>query len=246
MGRTVPSGSVGELSFSDINLLNCKFMLGIRYEYFDYESFLYSDHSMTTQAKPEGFLGYHALARYETFDKKYYPTRGVSFLGEYSLYTDNGIHYDGGAPFSALAGNFETAWSLSRRFTVLPAFYGRILIGRDIPFSYRNYMGGEVAGRYMSQQLPFVGIHHFETFDNTVLALRMKLRYRIGSKHYVTATANYAKQEKNFFDILGGDDIWGGGISYSYDTLIGPIELLFDMSNWDKNLGIYFSLGYYF
>ena len=98
----------------------------------------------------------------------------------------------------------------------------------------------------MSQQLPFVGIHHFETFDNTVLALRMKLRYRIGSKHYVTATANYAKQEKNFFDILGGDDIWGGGISYSYDTLIGPIELLFDMSNWDKNLGIYFSLGYYF
>jgi len=240
------SQHVGELSFSDINLLNCKFMLGIRYEYFDYESFLYSDHSMTTQAKPEGFLGYHALARYETFDKKYYPTRGVSFLGEYSLYTDNGIHYDGGAPFSALAGNFETAWSLSRRFTVLPAFYGRILIGRDIPFSYRNYMGGEVAGRYMSQQLPFVGIHHFETFDNTVLALRMKLRYRIGSKHYVTATANYAKQEKNFFDILGGDDIWGGGISYSYDTLIGPIELLFDMSNWDKNLGIYFSLGYYF
>lgn len=33
------SQHVGELSFSDINLLNCKFMLGIRYEYFDYESF---------------------------------------------------------------------------------------------------------------------------------------------------------------------------------------------------------------
>lgn len=240
------SQHVGEFAFSDIYIRNCKFMLGIRYEYFDYEPFLYSLYSTTAQAKPEGFLTYHALAHYETFDKKYYPTRGVSFLAEYSLHTDNGIRYDGGVPFSALAGSFSAVWPVTRRFALLPSLYGRILMGNEIPFAYLNYMGGEVPGRYMAQQLPFTGIQHLEAFDNTVIVLRTKLRYRIGARHYLTGTVNYAKQDKNFFDILGGDDIWGGGISYSYDTLIGPIDVLFDISNWDKKLGFYFNLGYYF
>lgn len=240
------SQHIGEFSFSDIYINNCKFMLGIRYEYFDYEPFLYSVYSTTAQAKPEGFVAYRALAHYETFDKKYHPTRGVSFQGEYSLYTDNGIRYDGGAPFSAFFGSLAAVWPVTRRFAVLPSLYGRILIGNDIPFAYLNYMGGEVPRRYMAQQLPFTGIQHFEAFDNTVAVLRMKLRYRIGAKHYLTGIVNYAKQEKNVFDILGGDDIWGGGISYSYDTLIGPVDVLFDLSNWDKKLGFYFNLGYYF
>lgn len=240
------SQHVGELSFSDIYIRNCKFVLGFRYEYFDYEPFLYSALSTTSQARPEGFFSYHALAHYETYDKKYYPSRGVSFLGEYSLYTSNGIRYDGGTPFSALSGNFATVWPVTRRFAVLPSLYGRILIGRRIPFAYLNYMGGEVAGRYMTQQLPFTGIHHLEAFDNTVIVLKTKFRYRIGSKHYLIAIANYAKQDKNFFDILGGEDIWGGGISYSYDSLIGPIDVLFDLSNRDRKLGFYFNLGYYF
>ncbi len=103
-----------------------------------------------------------------------------------------------------------------------------------------------VTGRYFPQQLSFVGIHHLEMFENAVLVGRMKLRYRIGKKNYLTAVANYAKQKDNFFDILSGEDIWGGGISYSYNTLVGPVDLWLDMSNWNKKWGVYFNLGYYF
>lgn len=235
-----------ELSFSDIYIRNCKFVLGFCFEYFDYNSFLYSSAYSLVEAKSKGFFSYFALAHYETYDKKYYPRKGVSFKGEYSLYTDNGWQYEDGAPFSSLAASFGAAFSPTRRFTLMPAVYGRVLIGREVPFAYLNYMGGEVAGRYMSQQLPFTGIHKLEAFDNTVLVGKLQLRYRIGSKHYVSLKANYAKQDNNFFDILGGSDIWGGGAEYSYDSLIGPIDILFDISNWDKNLGFYFNLGYYF
>lgn len=237
---------MGELNFSDIYIRNCKFELGVRYEYFDFSSFLYAQPSERRTVKPEGYLSYYGLAHYETYDKRYYPTKGVSFKAEYSLYTDNGLHYDGGTPFSALAGSVGTVLPVSSRFAVLPSAGGRILIGKEIPFAYRNYMGGAVPGRYFSQQLSFIGIHHMGMFENTVLTGRIKLRYRLGLKHYLTAAVNYAKQKDNFFDILSGDDIWGGGISYSYDTRIGPIDLWLDLSNWDKKLGAYFSLGYYF
>ena len=237
---------MGELNFSDIYIRNCKFVIGLRYEYFDYDKFLYSAESKPIDVRPEGFFSYYALAHYETFDKRYYPTKGSSFKAEYSLYTDNMINYKGGTPFSAISANFATTLRLANRVYLLPSVYGRILAGRNVPYPYLNCMGGDVAGRYMAQQLPFIGIHHVELFENTVLAARMDVRYRLGSNHYVSLKANYAKEEDSLWDIFKGDDVWGGGIGYSYNSLVGPIDVLFDLSNWEKKLGFYFSLGYYF
>ena len=128
----------------------------------------------------------------------------------------------------------------------MPAVYGRVLIGKDVALPYLNCMGGEVAGRYVSQQLPFYGIHNLQLFENSVLVGRMALRYRLGMRHYVILTGNYAKQAENFFKLFQGDDIWGGGASYAYNSIIGPISVTFDLSNWDKKLGVYFNLGFYF
>ncbi len=238
---------MGGLNFSDIYVRNLKVELGVRYEYFDFNSFLYAQPGEREKVKPEGFLSYYGLMHYETYDQKYYPEKGMSLRGEYALYTSDGLRYDGGVPFSALAGNLSTVVPVSRRFAVLPSLYGRVLIGRRIPYAYLNNMGGMVSGRYFTQQLPFVGIHRLEMFENAVLVGRMKFRYRLGKKNYLTAVVNYAKQKNNFFDILSsGDDLWGGGISYSYNTLVGPVDLWLDLSNWDRKLGVYFNFGYYF
>lgn len=236
----------GDLNFSDIYIRNCKFVVGLRYEYFNYDKFLYAAESKPVDVHPEGFFSYYALAHYETYDSRYYPTKGISFKADYSLYTNNMIKYNDGTPFSAISLNFGSALKLSRRVYILPSVYGRVLVGKDIPYPYLNCMGGEVGGRYMAQQLPFIGIHNMELFENTLLATRVDVRYRLGANHYVSLRGNYAKQEDNFFDILGGDDIWGGGVGYSYNSLIGPIDVMFDMSNWNKKLGFYFNLGYYF
>lgn len=235
-----------DVSFWDVYLRNCKFLLGLRYEYFDYKSLLYTSDYHPEDIEGEGFASYYASAHYETFDQKFYPDKGMSFKAEYSLYTDNMATYKGGAPFSAISANFESAVRLTRRVYLLPAIYGRVLIGENIPYPYQNYMGGVEPGRYMSQQLPFLGIHDVEIFENSVIAARLALRYRLGAKHYVSITGNYAKQKENFFDLLDGDDIWGGGVGYSYNSIVGPIGVTFDLSNWDKKLGFYFNLGYYF
>ena len=129
---------------------------------------------------------------------------------------------------------------------MLPSIYGRILIGKNVAYPYMNSMGGEVAGRYVAQQLPFYGIQNLERFENSLVVAKLHLRYRLGMNHYVSLIGNYAKQKDNFFDILSGDDIWGGGAGYSYDSIVGPIDVTFSLSNWTKKLGFYFSLGYYF
>lgn len=238
---------MGDLSFSDIYFRNCKFQLGLRYEFFDYKSDLFYNADYRPESvKSKGFFNYYASLRYDTYDKKYYPTKGITVSGDYTLYTDNMVGYNDRKPFSAVAANFESAVRLTRRVYWLPAVYGRVLIGGNIPYPYLNCMGGEVPGRYMAQQLAFTGIHRLELFENSLLVARMAFRYRLGANHYVSLIGNYAKQADNFFRILKGDDIWGGGVGYSYDSFVGPISLTLDISNWDKKPGFYFNLGYYF
>ena len=236
----------GDLNLSDIYFRNFKFQLGLRYEYYKYKSALYNPDYIARELESEGFFSYYALAHIDTYDKKYFPDKGLAFQAEYSWFTDNMVNYKGHAPFSALSFNFEPTVRLTRRVYLLPALYGRVLIGRDIAIPYLNYIGGEVAGRYMNQQLPFCGIHNLQIFDNSVVVGRLQFRYRLGMRHFVTLTGNYAKQTNNFFEILEGENVWGGGAGYAYNSIIGPISVTFDLSNWDKKLGFYFNLGYYF
>lgn len=238
---------LGELSMTDIYVRNFKFELGARYEYFDYDPFLYKSDFHVVDVRSEGYCSAYALARLETYDRKYYPTRGLSFGASYALYTNNfAWKKDDNVSFSALSANFTGVVSLTNRFKMLPSIYGRVLMGHDIPYPYLNYMGGEIDGRYMQQQLAFQGINHVEVFKNSLMVAKLHFRQRMGSRHYVSLIGNYALQDDNFFDILGDRGIWGGGIGYSYDTALGPIDLVVNLSDWTDKVGFYFNLGYYF
>ena len=145
-----------------------------------------------------------------------------------------------------MSAGFTGVVSLSNRFKMLPSVYGRVLIGNYVPYPYLNYMGGQVEGRYMAQQLPFEGISHIEVFEKSLMVARLQFRQRMGSRHYLFVTGNFALQNDNFFDILGDRGIWGGSVGYSYDTAVGPIGCSFNMSDYTDKLGFYFNLGYYF
>lgn len=237
----------GEINLSDIYLRNFKFLIGLRYEYFNFKSKLYNSDYAVDNLSSKGLLSYFISAHYETYDRRYFPNKGMAFNAEYTLHTDNMLTYDEGSPFSALAFGFQPLVRLSKRLYLLPVLYGRILIGNDMPATYQNCMGGEVKGRYLNQQLPFCGIHKMEMFDNTLLVGSLSIRQRLWTRHYLTLSGNYARQTNSFFDLVKeGGNIWGGALTYAYNSLIGPISVTLDGSDWDKKLGVYFSLGFYF
>ncbi len=234
-----------DLNFSNIKIRNFKFDVGIKYEYFDFHSLLTASDN-GTRVRSEGLASYYASAHYESTDQKYNPTRGISFLLGYTLSTNNFVTYRNGTPFSAVDLNFLSALSVSRRVTFLPGLFGRILIGNDVAFPALNFLGGTVSGRYLPQQIPFVGIRNLEQFQNAIIGARLDFRVRLWQKNFVSLKGNYAKQSNSFFDLLEGGNIWGIGLGYSYNTVIGPIELLIDYSNFHRKAGFYFNLGYYF
>ena len=95
-----------------------RFGIGLRYEYYDYDKFLYQEGSTTQQYSTdnEHFFSYFAQMEYETFDKAYFPSRGISARASYSLYTDNFTQYNDHAPFSAIKGYCEGVITADQSF----------------------------------------------------------------------------------------------------------------------------------
>lgn len=235
-----------EFGYSDMNWLNFKFKLGLRYEYYNYNSFLYKGDNTDYEVQPDGFISYFAMAHLETFDRRYFPTKGVSLKADYSFYTDNFVSYNGHAPFSAIGLNFTSVIPVTSHFSILPSIYGRVLIGGNLAYPFLNAVGGEVEGRYVPQQLPFAGINRMEIFDNSVAIARLHFRQRIAGNNYISLIGNYAIHHDDFFHLLKGRSVWGGSLGYAYNSIAGPLSANFGMSNQNKSLQFYLSLGFYF
>ncbi|HIX21312.1 MAG TPA: patatin-like phospholipase family protein [Candidatus Parabacteroides faecavium] len=234
-----------EFSYSDMNWLSFKVQTGIRYEHYNYKSVL-NNGDLLVDFKPQNFINYFVSTHFETLDRSYYPNRGVSLKANYTVYTDNFVGYQGHTPFSALSAHFLSVIPVTSHFSFLPALYGRILIGRDAAFPYLNAIGGETEGHYLDHQLPFAGINHVEFLDHAFLSLRLQLRQRISSRHYISLIGNYGVHDDNFFNLLKGNHLWGGSLGYAYNSIFGPMNASFGLSNRAQKLQFFLNLGYYF
>lgn len=237
---------MAEFGYSDINWLNFKFQAGLRYEYYDYNSFLYNGDNQNLSVKPEGFISYFALAHLETLDRRYFPSKGVSFRADYSFYTDNFVSYKGNAPFSALGVSFLSVLPLTSHLSLLPFADSRVLIGGNLAYPYLNALGGGVARKYIPQQLPFAGINYVEIFNNALVIAGVNLRQRIGERNYISLIMNCGVHDDSFWNLLKGNYIWGGSIGYAYNSLFGPMNANFGISNSTPHVQFYLNLGYSF
>jgi NTE family protein len=237
---------LAELSASNLRFRDLVFQAGARYEYFDYNAFLFADGTVTEKVHPEGFFSYFGRLHVENLDKADFPDRGMSLKADFTCHTDNLLTYQGATPFSALALWCERVFPVTRRLKLLPSLGGRVLIGSAPAYSYYNNVGGIVPGRLTPQQLPFWGIQRVEIFERSVLVGQLRLRQRVGETHYLSVVGNAAWHDDNAGDMFARPVTWGGGVAYSRATRLGPLEALFSYSDWTRRPNVYFSWGYYF
>ena len=236
----------GEISFANAWTRNLRFKFGTRYELYNYNNTLYEKNAHRFDVSNEHFFNYFAIIDYETFDKGYFPSRGVGADLSYTLYTDNFARFKGSLPFSAIKGRCEFVVPFSNRFSVIPSIYGRFLIGKNIPYAKMNMMGGDIPARILTQQLPFYGTDNVEITKKSLLIGCLKFRQRMGTIHYLTLTGNYALTSNNIENIFKEKTYLGGGIGYGMDSGFGPLEVLINYMNHSNSVSFYVNLGYKF
>ncbi|MDR2890066.1 MAG: patatin-like phospholipase family protein [Alistipes sp.] len=242
----------GGLSFVGTNFMrqNLRLEAGISYERFFYRSWLTSSGLQPTvdmtEVEGETFIDYFARVEFESRDDRFFTMRGTSWTASYELYSDNFFQYKGHAPISAFALSWMTAFPVSRRFSLIPSLYGRVLLGSDVPFPKLNMVGGKYFGRYMPQQMPFDGIWYMEAAPGSFVAARVVARQRIARRHYVSGSFNYAMASSDFLGLLVGRDYFGVSIDYGYDLQRFPLQASLSWSNITRSPAFYVQAGYTF
>jgi NTE family protein len=236
-----------EFSVSNIYLRNFDFQAGVRFEAFNYKHFLSNIHQVDkSDLNAENYLSYFLNGKMDNRDDGYFPTKGTGIEADVALFQEN--FHKNNSIFATLRLNVNGVVSLADRFALLPGLYYRSFIGHDKYAPYMNYAGGSEYGRYISQQVPFIGINYADAFKSNILVGRIDLRGRLGKNHYLYGIVNYMRNAESLDLIFNenGDGFWGAGIKYAYQTPLGPISANCHWSDYNNKVGFYLNLGYYF
>ncbi len=219
---------------------------GLKSEYFNVRdlksSHIMGDYDMNLVRN--NFTSLFADGRTDTFDDGYFPTRGVNAGASYS-WTFVGFP-NPVKGFQTVQADAKVVVPVGRVFAFIPSFNVRFLFGDEIPVPYFNAIGGSLAGRYVDQQMPFIGMTNLGAMKNILTIFRTDYRFRLAKNHYLTGILNYARDCDSFAHYAEGLGYFGAGVEYAYDTIFGPIKANIHWSNITDSVGIYLSAGYNF
>lgn len=254
---------------------------GFEADFIDPRKVMYQSHDTVEQDhKNVNTLGSFAYFHFDNLDKKSFATRGmkgkIDFSWKDMMFSSKGTQPLGlGSLVFGIEGYVPV---IKDRLVLIPQLYGSILFGKGaasgneqswnpifngpVPAypTMNNIIGGTEMGRYIDQQLPFIGLNKVSLAFNNIAIARLDIRTRLFKSHYLTAIFNYARSSidmKNFFnereELVWGNlydynasNWWGAGLRYSIDTKIGPLSFDVSSSNISKKVNLYFSLGHYF
>ena len=221
---------------------------GLRNMYFNISHLLASDvigdydRSLWSADYPGVFVDATAY----TLDDGYFPHRGFAMNLRYDLY---GRFFDGPENqklFGVLAASAHKPIPLGKKFTLSLMGSARFLVGQNIPIPWANIIGGEMVGRYADQHLPFIGLNNAAFRRNHMILFRNDFRWEFARNNYLTAMFNYNRDFSSFKDFKGGTDIFGCGLGYAWDTIVGPIKATVHWSSMTKKVGFYAGIGFDF
>ena len=101
-------------------------------------------------------------------------------------------------------------------------------------------------GRCGHHQLPFIGISNAAFRRNNLVVVRSDFRYEFLRNNYLTAAFNFSRDFFSFRQFETGENLYGFGLGYAYDTTVGPLKAIVHWSSMTRKVGAYLSFGFDF
>jgi NTE family protein len=237
------------LNYSLKNLLN--FRAGFDYEYFRFKQDVMTDTTLEAYDEFSSYGTFFVTFSADSRDRAYFPTSGSrsELRAEYVMPLSKNWSKD------LFTSSFIVYWKYELNYKVLPrvVFRPGIFLGstlsqenRPPPQHYFGF-GGLNPSQYVSTSLPFTGLQFIQKFGYHAYILRMRLQYNFYKKLYFTALCDAGAAEMDFNEVYQPSNFKiGYGVTFSYDSFIGPLELTFMGSNMNKKPLVFLNIGFWF
>ncbi len=144
----------------------------------------------------------------------------------------------------------KKAFQLNQKMAFIPSLQGRSLLKDNLPLIYDNFWGGINQTDYYEKHLNFMGTRWVQntSIENTNMAIvRADVRYEMWRNNFLILTGNYGLFASELDEMLNsGESVFGLGATFSYNSLIGPIELTVMHSDETKKPSFFINIGYAF
>lgn len=192
------------------------------------------------------YSNFHLFHKIDSYDKSIYPSRGIQLYSKLTYIKGLSDNINSEKGFFQGSIRYSHAASLSKRFTVTNSLFAGYTSVDTIPVHYNFFMGG-LGGTSMRGLVPFVGLKYMQLIGSKAWAAGTELRYEAWANNYFALKANIAKASFIGKDLIKPEKItFGGGISYGYGSVIGPIDITFMASNSINGLAGFINIGYWF
>ena len=193
----------------------------------------------------ESFLNLSAFLKVDTYDRAFYPSKGGSLWAEAKIV--KGIKENSVFNTSlVMAFRYRNAFKISPKISVIPSLNIGMAISDTLPYQYRSFIGGANYGQFHNL-FPFVGMNFMQRSDYSALVAGCDLQFEFRHNHFLILKYNIGKTERKPEKLLLlANSIQGIGLTYGYNSPIGPIEFTVMASNYTNKTLTFINLGYWF
>lgn len=194
------------------------------------------------------YFSSYGVLKYDTFDNKHFPKKGLYFEGDFHWYlfaNGRNMQFD---PFSIAKAQMAYAFLFSSKFSVVISTEGGFKIGDRGTNSLDFFVGG-YGFKPLNNIVPFYGYEELSLRGDTYLKSELILDCEIFKKNHIIVSGNIANIGDQLFERgewIDRIDYSGFAVGYGLETFLGPIELKYAFSperktdEWHVNVGFRF------
>ncbi|QTY28011.1 patatin-like phospholipase family protein [Flavobacterium sp. CS20] len=200
-----------------------------------------------TVIQDSNLLSAYTYIDFDSFDDKFFPTKGVYFSGDFHFYF-NDLNSNGISEFSIVKGQIGYVTTPLEKLTTRFSSELGFRLGEEDVSSLNFFLGG-YGNKTINNFRPFYGYDFFSVSANSYMKGMIEVDYNFYTQNHLILSANYANVAEDIFsdgEWFSSPEFSGYAIGYGCKTIFGPIDVKYSYSPETGDSHWFFSLGYWF
>lgn len=194
------------------------------------------------------YAGLFGSLKLDTYDNKYFPSRGSYFQGDFHAYLYSSDYHGDFERFSIAKGKLGHVVSIFPKLAARISGEAGMRIGGNTNNVFNFFLGG-YGNNFKNTIVPFYGYDFLDLSADSFAKGLLEVDYEFLNKNHLVLGANMA---------VVGDDLYQGfqsfsqplysgySVGYGLETFIGPLEAKYSFSPDTQRSHWFFSLGFWF
>ncbi len=214
----------------------------------------YDTETLTTTSGDEvtfeqsNYYGPFGFLKLDTYDKRYFPTRGLYFDGQFNAYLFSSDFTGNFSEFAIAKARMGFATPIVNKVSFNFTTEGGLVLGNTELNSF-NFVFGGFGNNFINNFVPFYGYDYLSFDSNSYVKATFALDYEFLRKNHINFAANYANAAEDIFidgEWFTAPDFSGYALGYGLETFLGPMQVKYTWSPEQDEGFWFFSMGFWF